>query len=372
MSKPTITSSDYLRASKRLGCEVAAIKAVADTESKGKGFYTSGFPVILFERHKFRKYTDGRYTKTHPHLSGPAGGYGAAGQNQVNKFNEAYALDPQAAMMSCSWGKFQIMGFNYAVCGFTSVGAFVDAMKESEGRHLDAFVEFIISEHLADELRRHDWKGFARTYNGAGYAENKYDTKMAAAYRRYSAQKGNFDLESEASSIASGNPAVSSPESASETEIDPPSVETPSMTQNAGTIINTAPTVPAADSPRDIELPAPAKDGATASAAKTTILGITVPLFIATIVEAIQGLVKDGYLDAKEIGSTVVKLIIDNQKYVLILIGAFVALLIIKKLLRQITLWISMITAAIPSWHTVTVAPADPAPAKAWYHFWRD
>lgn len=109
-------------------------------------------------------------------------------------------------MMSCSWGKFQIMGFNYAVCGFTSVGAFVDAMKESE-ENTDAFVEFIISEHLADELRRHDWKGFARTYNGAGYAENKYDTKMAAAYRRAdAAQRGNFDPESEASSIAKRKP----------------------------------------------------------------------------------------------------------------------------------------------------------------------
>lgn len=30
-------------------------------------------------------------------------------------------------MKSCSWGKFQIMGFNYEDCGFSTVGAFVDA-----------------------------------------------------------------------------------------------------------------------------------------------------------------------------------------------------------------------------------------------------
>lgn len=188
MSK-TLTNNDYCRAAKRLACEVAAIKAVDDTESKGKGFYPNGFPVILFERHKFRKYTGGRYNKTHPHLSGSAGNYGKQGQNQINKFNEAFALDPTAAMQSCSWGRYQIMGFNHRACGYATVREFVDAMKESEGKHLDAFVGFIISEHLADELRRHDWKGFAEAYNGAGYKDNRYDTKMAKAYAKYAKEK---------------------------------------------------------------------------------------------------------------------------------------------------------------------------------------
>ena len=116
MAKPTLTEQDFQRASKKLRCEVPAIKAVAEVESRGKGFYASGFPVVLFERHIFRKYTQGRYNKTHPHLSGPAGNYGAAGQNQINKFNEAFKLNPIAAMKSCSWGKFQIMGFNYEIC----------------------------------------------------------------------------------------------------------------------------------------------------------------------------------------------------------------------------------------------------------------
>ncbi len=181
----TLNNNDFCRASKKLRCEVAAIKAVAHTESLGKGFYGDGFPVILFERHIFRKYTGGRYNRTHPHLSGPAGNYGAAGQNQRNKFNEAFALDPQAAMMSCSWGKFQIMGFNYAICGFKSVGAFVDAMKESEGRQLDAFVAFVIHNGLDKYLRTLNWAAFAKGYNGSGYKKNKYDTKMATAYTRF-------------------------------------------------------------------------------------------------------------------------------------------------------------------------------------------
>lgn len=188
MSK-TLTEKDFEIAAKILRCEIASVKAVAEIESLGKGFYADGFPVILFERHVFRKYTKGKYNQSHPHLSGPAGNYGAAGQNQRNKFNEAFALSPTAAMKACSWGKFQIMGFNHAVCGFATVGELVDAMKVSEGEQLLAFVKFVIGNNLADELRKKQWAAFAKGYNGAGYKKNNYDVKLAAAYRKYAAQK---------------------------------------------------------------------------------------------------------------------------------------------------------------------------------------
>lgn len=183
--KPILTEQDFENAAQKLNAEVAAIKAVAEVESRGNGFYPDGFPVILFERHIFRRETNGKFNSTHAHLSGKAGNYGAAGQNQRNKFNEAFALNPIAAMKSCSWGKFQIMGFNHKVCGFDTVGEFVDAMKVSEGEHLQAFVNFVIGNGLADELRSKQWAKFARGYNGAGYAKNKYDIKMATAYKKF-------------------------------------------------------------------------------------------------------------------------------------------------------------------------------------------
>jgi hypothetical protein len=31
-------------------------------------------------------------------------------------------------------------------------------------------------------LKSHDWSTFARLYNGAGYAANHYDVKIAQAY----------------------------------------------------------------------------------------------------------------------------------------------------------------------------------------------
>lgn len=222
---PQLTDADFRRAAKRLRCEVAAIKAVSFVESRGNGFYSDGFPTILFERHIFRKYTQGRYNRTHPHLSGSAGNYGAAGQNQRNKFNEAFSLNPRAAMMACSWGKFQIMGFNHTACGFSTVGAFVDAMKESEGRHLDAFVEFVISNSLEKFLRKLDWASFANGYNGEGYRKNKYDTKMAAAYRRFAAQLSA--AANPAVTRPAGNPQNDQTDNGTQTGLDNPGVNPP-------------------------------------------------------------------------------------------------------------------------------------------------
>jgi hypothetical protein len=61
----------------------------------------------------------------------------------------------------------------------------VEAMFESEGRHLDAFVNFLRHEHLDTPLRNKRWADFARKYNGEGYAANQYDVKLAAAYARH-------------------------------------------------------------------------------------------------------------------------------------------------------------------------------------------
>lgn len=166
--------------------ETAVIKAVAQVESAGDGFLSDGRVKILFERHKFHKYTDGQYDTDHPDISNPkAGGYGAGGEHQNARFSEAFTLDPEAAMKSASWGKFQIMGFNHKAAGFETVGEFVDALKVSEDEQLKAFVKLIKMWGLSQELKNHDWAGFARQYNGGDYKKNAYDTKLAAAYEKF-------------------------------------------------------------------------------------------------------------------------------------------------------------------------------------------
>ncbi len=61
----------------------------------------------------------------------------------------------------------------------------VTAFLDDEEKHLDAMVSFIIANQLDDDLRRHDWRGFARVYNGPSYEANGYHTKMAAAYAKW-------------------------------------------------------------------------------------------------------------------------------------------------------------------------------------------
>ncbi len=209
MAKPTITESDLCRNAKRCGTSTAEIETFLDVETKGRGFDSADRPIILFERHWFHKLTKGKYDASHPDISNSKpGGYGSSA-SQYNRFTEAYALDPQAAMKSASWGLGQVMGYNYALAGYESVDAFVDAMKESEGKQLDAAIEFVLHNHLDDELRNHNWAGFAKGYNGGNYRINNYDQKLATAFAKFSKRKINCNgLKDSASQTA--------------TQIDPP------------------------------------------------------------------------------------------------------------------------------------------------------
>jgi len=99
---------------------------------------------------------------------------------------KAYSLDKNAALQACSWGKFQIMGFNYKECGYKTVLSYVEDMCISEKKHLKAFVSFVKSnKKLRNAAIKKDWATFAYNYNGEDYEDNKYDTKMAEAYKRY-------------------------------------------------------------------------------------------------------------------------------------------------------------------------------------------
>ena len=116
-----LDKKSYDAAASLLGTDVATIKAVATVETSGKAFDELGRPRILFERHYFHSLTQGRHDRLHPDISSPhAGGYGKF-SIQYTKLEKAYGLDPEAALQSASWGRFQIMGKNFQTAGFASV-----------------------------------------------------------------------------------------------------------------------------------------------------------------------------------------------------------------------------------------------------------
>jgi hypothetical protein len=173
-------------AAKTIGCAVAAVRAVIDVESRG-GFLPDGRPKILFERHYFSRLTKGAYDSKNPDISNKKWGGYKGGAAEYDRLLRAIALDREAALQSASWGAFQIMGANYKLAGCKNVEEFVAAMVAGEPEQLNTFVSFVQKTGLDDEMRRLDWVGLARGYNGPAYRANKYDEKLAAAYRYHSA-----------------------------------------------------------------------------------------------------------------------------------------------------------------------------------------
>lgn len=194
--KPSLILADFELAAATLRVPVAAIRAFAEVESRGAGFLMDDRPVILFERHVFRRQliahgaslaTVTDLDKARPDICNKdPGGYGSK-TAEWDRLAEAIKINRPAALESASFGMFQVMGFNWKRCGYASVQAFVNAMFASSAAHLDSFVRYIQSDaKLLKALRAQDWPTCARLYNGANYAINHYDTKLAEAFARYS------------------------------------------------------------------------------------------------------------------------------------------------------------------------------------------
>lgn len=183
-----ITEKAYKDSADLIGCEVAAIKAVAEVESSGSGMLSDGQAKILFEPHIFWKQLRKRgIVPVESDICYPVWGakpYGKVSA-QPERLERAKAVHREAALMSASYGRFQIMGFNHATAGYNGIEEFVAAMNSGEDEQLKAFTTYIKNTHLDDELINLDWKGFARGYNGAAYAKNNYDKKLAAAYVKF-------------------------------------------------------------------------------------------------------------------------------------------------------------------------------------------
>ena len=190
-----VKQSTYEECAKRIGCEVAALKAVERVETGGRGgFFKEGKPAILFEGHIFwqqlkKKGKDPKelvvgnedilYPKwTKEHYKG--------GMDEYGRLEKAKKIDAEAALMSASWGMFQVMGFNFKDGGYKSVYEFVDAMSKSEDEQIVIATNFICNnKEMKKALVNKDWATFAKLYNGPKYYENKYDEKLESAYLKY-------------------------------------------------------------------------------------------------------------------------------------------------------------------------------------------
>ena len=164
------------------------LHAFLDVETRGSGFDSQGRPTMLFEPHVFYKEVpkDKRQTAVNQGLAYSSWGLKPYPKESYTRLAQAILIDETAALKSASWGLGQIMGFNHKAAGYDNVQAMVQAFMDDEEAQLLGAVNFIKANKLDDELRAHNWSGFARGYNGPGYAKNQYDVKLAEAFKKWS------------------------------------------------------------------------------------------------------------------------------------------------------------------------------------------
>lgn len=206
---------DLPKLGKRLGVGEDELHAFIDVETRGSGFDYSGRLIMLPERHRFYQNLRGAELQ----LAIKRGlAYKTWGSKPYPRTaDECYALlnrmmeiNETAALKSCSWGLGQVMGENHIAAGYDTVQEMVRAFMNDEEAHLEAAVNFILYHKLDDELRRHDWAGFAKGYNGPAYKKNRYDEKLATAFTKWKRIKDTPYSEAAAEPPAVNKPAEQS------------------------------------------------------------------------------------------------------------------------------------------------------------------
>lgn len=178
-----MTDEAIARTAHMLGCGEDAIHAVLDVEARGSGFDDHGRPAMLFEPHVFYRNLSGkqRDAAVRAGLAYPKWRKGYP-KDSYPRLAAASAINAEAAYRSSSWGLSQILGENHEEAGFSTAAAMVEACCESEDRQLTMMAAVIRARGLEKALRRLDWEAFARSWNGASYKENQYDTRLAVRF----------------------------------------------------------------------------------------------------------------------------------------------------------------------------------------------
>lgn len=177
-----------------LDVPVSHVLAINAVESAGDGFLPDGRAKILYERHIMYRRLDAHgldgaaLADRYPALVNPRRGGYMGKAFEYGRLNSARMIHDAAALESCSWGAFQIMGHHWQALGYDSVQQFVACMQQDEAHQLAALVRFIrLDPKLHAALKAGKWATVARIYNGPAYAEHGYDTRLSSAARRFAA-----------------------------------------------------------------------------------------------------------------------------------------------------------------------------------------
>jgi hypothetical protein len=191
----TITWDDLVEQASDMKVPTCILKAIFQIESASAGFLPDGRPKILFESNQFRqRLAKHGFSKSdistlmaqNPDIITAkwVRNY-KGGAKEYTRLEKAMGIHKAAALESASWGSFQIMGFNYEVCGYENVFDFVHDQEQSEYQQLKAFCAFLKgTTGMLNALRMLDYRGIAKRYNGPGYEQNNYHVKLETYYKK--------------------------------------------------------------------------------------------------------------------------------------------------------------------------------------------
>jgi len=209
----TISNDQLATLAADSGLAVSRLHAIRKVEAPRGPFDRHNRLTALHEFHIFwRKLPQSQRAEARRRgLAHPSwGGFKYGSYNdQYERIIRASALDEPAEYLSFSSGSFQMMGFNFKVCGFSSAKEMVEAYKKGEFEQTQGALNFIkSSQKMYSALKYGKWKEFARAYNGPGYAKNRYDVKLAAADRMARQLNSTDAVEATLEPASSPNPIV--------------------------------------------------------------------------------------------------------------------------------------------------------------------
>lgn len=212
LNAPSITENDYKLAGEKLSISAAMVAAVSAVESRGYGFNSDGSVRGLLERHKVYKYAkeEGCLSEMMDavganNCSRELGGY-LGGIAEYDRLKKVGSINKIVALKAFSVGTHQIMLFNHKLAGYDNPEDMFVKFHESEQRHLDGFVEFIINNRLYKYLQEAEdlvsrnksplkpLNEFANRYNGRSH--KRYDLKIANAYNAELKKRNGYNTRS--------------------------------------------------------------------------------------------------------------------------------------------------------------------------------
>lgn len=185
-----LSLADYNRVASANNIPVAHLRAVVKIEAAGAGFNSQSLLKLLYEYHIAYRRTKGAVRSKLIKAGIAVKKWGAkkyprSMRDRHSQVSKAVIIAGMRGYEFASYGLPQMMGFNFKICGFSSAKAMVEYMLVSEANQLEVMIRFLKGTGLIDKLRRGDWKGLARGYNGPGYAKHGYDKKLAHAAAMY-------------------------------------------------------------------------------------------------------------------------------------------------------------------------------------------